>query len=91
MFDIKKYEAVAMLDLDEDESGRLSARAGAIVESFGALESVDTRDVLPLVAVVDVHTVLRDDIVQKSHTRDEILANAPEQTDGYFRVPGTLE
>ena len=91
MIDIKKYEAVAMLDLSDDESDRLCEIAGAMAKSFERLEKIDTRDVSPLVSVIDRHTVLREDIVQKSLTRDEILANAPEQSDGYFRVPGTLE
>ena len=45
----------------------------------------------PLVSVLDIKNVLREDIEAKTISRDEILENAPEQYDGYFQVPGTLE
>jgi len=91
MFDIKRYEAIAMLDLPDDERESLSERAGALLERFDILENADTENVEPLVSVLDLHTVLREDISEKHLVRDEILANAPEQYDGYFLVPGTLE
>ena len=91
MIDLKKYEAVAMFELSDDERARLSGRAGALAESFNELEKVDTSGVEPLVSVIDTHTVMREDIMKKIITRDELLANAPEQSDGYFKVPGTLE
>ena len=91
MFDIAKYEAMAMLDLPDDERGALGKRAAALAESFAALDEIDAGGVLPLVSVLDIHTVLRQDVSEKILTRDEIMANAPEQRDGYFQVPGTLE
>ena len=91
MIDIKKYEAVAMFDLPDEERVRLGERAGALAESFNMLEKIDTDGVEPLVSVIDIHTVLREDISKKFLTRDELLENAPEQSDGYFQVPGTLE
>jgi len=91
MIDITKYEAMAMFDLSDEERGKLCTRAGELVESFSALESIDTGGVEPLVSVLDTRNVLRGDMSERILTRDEIMANAPEQYDGYFRVPGTLE
>jgi len=33
---------------------------------------------------------MREDVAVKLLPRDELLANAPEEYDGYFKVPGTL-
>ena len=90
MLDIKEYEAMAMLDLPDRERERLSKCMNALVSSFAALEQVDTDGVEPLVTVLSMQNVMREDTVVKLLTRDEILANAPEQYDGYFQVPGTL-
>ena len=91
MLDIKKYETVAMFDFSDDERERLSERAGVLAESFSDIEKIDTDKAEPLVSVLGLHTILREDVAEKLLTRDEILANAPEQYDGYFQVPGTLE
>ena len=91
MKDFEKYEHVAMLRLSNEERETLAGSAGAIVESFNALDKIDTEGIEPLVSVLNINTVLREDIHEKLLTRDEIMANAPEQQDGYFRVPGTLE
>ena len=91
LMDITKYEAMAMFDLSEEERGQLGKRAGDLAESFGALDDIDTDGVPPLVSVLCVHSVFREDVSERILTRDEIMATAPEQYDGYFQVPGTLE
>ena len=37
------------------------------------------------------NSVMRDDIAAPSLTQDEILANAPQQEEGSFRVRAILE
>ena len=91
MLDIGKYEPVAMLSLSGDERERLGERAGALAESFAKVGEIETDGVTPLISVLNLHTVLREDTAEKQLTRDEIMSNAPEQYDGYFQVPGTLE
>lgn len=91
VLDIRKYEAMVMLELDGDEREQLSARLDALDASFSALDRVDTDGVAPLVSVLSQRNVMREDIAVKLLSRDEILSNAPEQYDGYFQVPGTLE
>ena len=90
MSEIKDYEAMAMLDLQDDERALLRAQLEGLCESFAVLEQIDTDDVLPLVTVLNTRNVMRDDRAEKILSREEILANAPEQYDGYFQVPGTL-
>jgi len=90
MLDIKEYEAMAMLDLPEHERETLNKHFKALADSFTALEKVETDNVAPLVTVLNLNNVMREDVFEKFLTRDEILSNAPEQYDGYFQVPGTL-
>ncbi|MCL2200932.1 MAG: Asp-tRNA(Asn)/Glu-tRNA(Gln) amidotransferase subunit GatC [Oscillospiraceae bacterium] len=91
MLEISQYEAMAMLDLQEGEREMLAERLNLLFEGFAKLESADVEGVEPLVSVIDRYNVLREDVAEKIITRDELLANAPEQYDGYFQVPGTLE
>ena len=41
--------------------------------------------------VFSVHNVFREDVVTNEDLREEILANAPEQKEGQFEVPKTVE
>ena len=91
MIDIRRFESIAMIDLPDGERGLIGGRAGVLEESFNKLDGIDAGGAEPLVSVLDIHTVLRDDIAEKTLTRDEVMANAPAQRDGYFQVPGTLE
>lgn len=90
MIDIKEYEAMMMFDFEDDERKRLSNLLNTVADSFAALGQVDTNGAEPLVTVLDRHNILREDISRKLINRDKLLSNAPEQSDGYFRVPGTL-
>ena len=85
------YESMAMLDLPESEREMLKERFDAITDEFTALDGYDTSEVEPLVTVLDVQNVMREDVAAKYMTRDELLKNAPEQHDGYFQVPATID
>ena len=90
MKNIKDYEAMAKLDLPDDERRQISAIASRLIDGFAILSSIDIDGVEPLFTVLDVQNVLREDINTKMLSRDELLANAPMQSDGYFQVPKTL-
>ena len=91
MIDITEYEAMMMFDLADDERAKLSRRLNGLADGFKALEYIDAGGAEPLVTVLDLHNILREDVSGKLVDRDELLSNAPEHSDGYFKVPGTLE
>jgi aspartyl-tRNA(Asn)/glutamyl-tRNA(Gln) amidotransferase subunit C len=88
---MKKYEMMAKLDLPEDERQWIAGQAERLLESFSALDHIDTNGVEPLVTVLDAPGALREDAAVKTITRDKLLSNAPEQYGGYFQVPRTIE
>ena len=85
------YESMAMLELSESERIKLNERFDEITNSFSALDAYDTSEVEPLVSVLDLHNILREDTVAKYISRDELLENAPEKNDGYFQVPAAID
>ena len=90
MLNITEYEAMMMLGLSNKEREELSELFEVMTNGFTALEQVDTDGVEPLVTVLDRYNVLREDVAEKLVSKDELLANAPQQQDGYFQVPETL-
>jgi len=85
------YEAMAMLCLSDDERVVLMERFDAISDGFSALNAYDTDGVEPLVSVLELKTVLREDVSAKFISREELMANAPESFDGYFQVPAAID
>ena len=91
MANIKKFEAMAKLDLPEEERRLLNEQADIMIAGFGDLEKINTDSTEPLVTVLAVSNVMRNDIARKKITREELLSGAPEQHEGYIRVPKTID
>ena len=91
MSDITKYAAMAKIRINEDERDWLESRVSMLTDSFGALDAIDTNGVKPLASVLDIKNVLREDISEKTISHEVLLSVAPEQYDGYFQVPKTVE
>ena len=89
--DIKYYEILNKLELEEDEQVRMSVCAEMLTKSFNLLECTDTSGVEPLITVLNIQNVLREDVCVKTIPREELLANAPDRSGGFFRVPRILE
>ncbi|MCL2579131.1 MAG: Asp-tRNA(Asn)/Glu-tRNA(Gln) amidotransferase subunit GatC [Oscillospiraceae bacterium] len=89
--EISKYESLTKLNLTEIERTQIEKIANKLIVSFEDLREIDTKNVEPLVSVLVLQNVLREDINVKSISREELLSNAPEQYGGYFQVPKTLD
>jgi aspartyl-tRNA(Asn)/glutamyl-tRNA(Gln) amidotransferase subunit C len=91
LLDITAFEAMAKLDLPEDERAEIARRVEGLLNSFEAIKSIGVFGAEPLVTVLDIKNVLREDISQQLISREELLSGAPEQYEGYFWAPRTLE
>ena len=80
-----------MLELSDLERKSLEEFYNAVTSEFTVLDNYDTSGIEPLVTVLDINNVLREDIPEKLLPREELLKNAPEQHDGYFQVPATID
>ena len=90
MENIKNYEAMAKLDLSEDERAKINDDVNRYFESFDKLLELETEGVEPLVSVLDIKNIFREDISEKKFSRDELLVNALTENDGYFQVAKLL-
>lgn len=87
---IKEVEHVALLgrlELTGDEKQKYTEQLSAILEYMEVLNRIPTDDVEPMAQVVPLFNVMRADVRKSSFPKEEILANAPEQEDGHFKVP----
>ncbi len=82
---------LARLGLAETEVDRFGEQLSNILENFEVLQQVDTRDVPPTAQSIPLQNVLRDDETAASLPQSEILANAPQKEENFFRVRAVLE
>ncbi len=82
---------LSKLELSDQEKEQAKKDMGRMLDYIDMLNELDTSQVEPMSHVFPVHNVFREDVVVNEDQRDEILVNAPEQKDGQFQVPKTVE
>ncbi len=82
---------LARVGLTDTEVKQLSEQLSNILDNFEALQQVDTTDVSPTAQSIALQNVMSEDNVADSLPPDEILANAPQREDDFFRVRAVLE
>lgn len=88
--EVLKVAKLAKLEISAEEVAELAKQLSRIVELVEQLKPVNTDGVEPLAHAMDVHSVLRNDIVQAGLTRQAALANSPQHDDECFRVPPVM-
>lgn len=82
---------LAKLELSAEEKEEAKKDMGRMLDYIDKLNELDTTGVEPMSHVFPVSNVFREDAVANADERDSILANAPQQKDGAFKVPRTVE
>ena len=89
--DVDKVAQLARLKFSEEEKRDLSSKLSDILSYMEQLNRLDTEDVEPTAHVLPLKNVFREDVVAPSMPQKELLANAPDQTMGHFKVPKVIE
>ncbi len=82
---------LAKLELSDEEKEEAKRDMGRMLDYIDKLNELDTEGVEPMSHVFSMNNVFREDAVVNGDDRENILANAPEQKDGAFKVPRTME
>ena len=89
--DVRKIARLSRIRVEEAEVAHLAGELNGILGWIEQLQEVDVEGVEPMTSAVDVDAPLREDVVTDGEKRDEILANAPKEEDGFFVVPRSVE
>lgn len=88
---ISKLEKLARLELSEEERQKIQQDLNAILEMVAKLESLETKEVEPLVYLNPDVNVWRKDEVKDQVEQAAALKNAPNQDGTYFKVPKVID
>ncbi len=85
--EVKHVAKLARLELTDEEVNKYSQQLGSILEYVEQMNEVDTTGIEPMPHAIPVYNVMREDVVKYEQTKEEMMANAPFEEDGFFRVP----
>jgi aspartyl-tRNA(Asn)/glutamyl-tRNA(Gln) amidotransferase subunit C len=88
---VEHIALLARLGVTEADLEKFSEQLSNILENFEILEGVDTNGVPPTSHPLALGNVLREDEVAPSLPSSDVLANAPREEEGCFRVRAVLD
>jgi len=86
---VEHVAKLARLELTPDEVQRYTQDLGKILTLVKQLNEVDLSQI-EVGMETNVPTNFREDKQVREFSREELLANAPHEEDGFFRVPKIL-
>ena len=87
---VAKVARLARLELSPDELDRATHQLSDMLGHFDDIDALDLSDVEPMNQPYPLVNVMRDDRVEPTLDRDEVMVAAPESDDGRFWVPPIL-
>jgi len=88
---VRKVAHLAHIRTTDAEVEILSGELSKILQMIEQLNEVNTSGVEPMTSVIEMQMPEREDAVTDGGIPEKILANAPEQTAGFFVVPKVIE
>jgi len=84
--DVEHIAELADIGINTGELGTFTHQFNAILDYFDVLDQVkgDTT------VTSDLINIMREDVVEPSLPRDEVLKNAPAQEDGFIKAPRVM-
>ena len=89
--DVQDVALLSRLEIPEGEIETFTGQLNAILDYADVLNKANVEGVQPTAHVLPLKNVMRPDVVKPSVSRELALSNAPEQEDGYFKVPKVVE
>lgn len=88
---VAKVARLARLKVTDEEIETYAPQLDGIISWVEQLGEVDTQGVEPLANVANINLHLRKDEVTDGDKQGDVLANAPEELEGFYVVPKVVE
>jgi len=89
--EIKNIALLSRLEVKDSAMDQTEKALSDILTYVEDMNQLDLTDVEPMIHAVPLHNVMREDVVVPSLDHNLALSNAPEEEDGYFKVPRVIQ
>jgi aspartyl-tRNA(Asn)/glutamyl-tRNA(Gln) amidotransferase subunit C len=86
----EKTLGMAWLDITGQEKEAIHTQLDEALKAIKVFDELDLKNVAPLEHPGGLSNVMREDVVTPSFTQAEALQNAPDQHNGFVKVPHVL-
>nr|Q3ATT4.1 RecName: Full=Aspartyl/glutamyl-tRNA(Asn/Gln) amidotransferase subunit C; Short=Asp/Glu-ADT subunit C [Chlorobium chlorochromatii CaD3] len=88
--DVTYIAELAKLRFSEPEMETMTNELNNILHYIAKLDEINTDGIQPLSGIYDPVNVLREDVELQPLTSSEVLHNAPDRQDRFFKVPKVI-
>ncbi|MFN4227535.1 MAG: Asp-tRNA(Asn)/Glu-tRNA(Gln) amidotransferase subunit GatC [Candidatus Ratteibacteria bacterium] len=85
--DVEYLSRLARIELTEEEKIKFEKELEKILEYVSKLNEVNTENIIPTYHILPLTNIFREDIPDRSIPKQEILKNAPDKDENFFKVP----
>ncbi|MEX2145815.1 MAG: Asp-tRNA(Asn)/Glu-tRNA(Gln) amidotransferase subunit GatC [Candidatus Rokuibacteriota bacterium] len=89
--DVEHVARLSRLALSDADIEKMREQLAAILAHIDTLRALDTEQVEPTSHAVPMENVMREDEPRPSLPQEAMLANAPDRSADFFRVPRIIE
>ncbi|MCK5466081.1 Asp-tRNA(Asn)/Glu-tRNA(Gln) amidotransferase subunit GatC [Candidatus Parcubacteria bacterium] len=86
--EVEHIAELAKIGLIKEEKEKFSEELSNILEYIEQLKEIDAKNIKPVSQVTGLVNVVREDVAENcnENTRKKIIANFPEEKEGYVKV-----
>lgn len=88
---VQHVARLARLELTEEETELFTGQLDGILAYVDKLNELNTDGIVPTAHAVPMENAFREDVVTPSIGIENALANAPDRSESFFRVPQVIE
>ncbi len=88
---IEKVASLSRIELTIEEKSTFRKQLTDILDYMEKLNELNTDDVQPMAYATSLKNVFREDELESSFARQEILKLSPSNINGFFKVPKVIE
>lgn len=89
--EVKKVAEMARIELSDSEVTKYQKELSSILDYVNVLQEVNTDGLEIVSSVTGLENVTRPDVAKLIDYQEEIMANAPEKKDRYYKVKSILK
>jgi aspartyl-tRNA(Asn)/glutamyl-tRNA(Gln) amidotransferase subunit C len=89
--EVERIAKLARLSITSEEKQIFGSQLGKTLDYIEKLNELDTSEIEPTSHVLELINVTREDALKKSLHVEDVLRNAPDRSDNFYRVPKIIE
>ncbi|AEV95498.1 Asp-tRNA(Asn)/Glu-tRNA(Gln) amidotransferase subunit GatC [Pediococcus claussenii] len=89
--EVQHVAELAKLEFNATDLDKFTKQFEDTIDLVNTLNEVDTEGVEPTFSVTDQVDRMREDVAVQANQKDALLKNAPDEEDGFIRVPAIID